>query len=295
MLAWRRRCLPKSTTPATAAATSATCSSSRRRSSNKNSFLYALPGVDSIRDPKLNIQQTYSVTRETYRNGKRDRSHGARHRPPGGAEQRRAEDDPELRRGRRRRRSARLDGGGKVFVGQRDDPFFVDLGTTFDAINIRNGTGNAGGGKDDLAGYNVHSIVLQVPEAEVTRDRQGRRGAEGARTPWSACGRRTERAPCPRLPGSAEHDDRTRRKGQDEVGPGQPPGQPARQRGRHPARARRTTSTRRSRPTTLKNFGKYVALAAAREGHQRAVPGPQRAGDEPHRHRPGAADRASPA
>jgi hypothetical protein len=65
-----------------------------------------------------------------------------------------------------------LRGGGRIFVGQRDDPFFVDLGTTFDAINFRVGTGNAGGGKDDLAGYNVHSIVLQVPEAQVTRDRR---------------------------------------------------------------------------------------------------------------------------
>src|SRR5919198_1052421 len=61
-------------------------------------------------------------------------------------------------------------GDGRVFVGQVDDPFFVDLGTTFDAIHIRNGTGNAGGGKDDLAGYNVHSIVLQVPKTAVTRD-----------------------------------------------------------------------------------------------------------------------------
>jgi hypothetical protein len=57
-----------------------------------------------------------------------------------------------------------------VFAGQRDDPFFVDLGATFDAITIRNGTGNAGGGKDDVAGYGVHSIVLQIPFKEVTRD-----------------------------------------------------------------------------------------------------------------------------
>ena len=57
-----------------------------------------------------------------------------------------------------------------MFAGQRDDPFFVDLGATFDALTIRNGTGNAGGGKDDLAGYNVHSIVLQVPDSMVTRD-----------------------------------------------------------------------------------------------------------------------------
>src|SRR5207244_4001810 len=63
-------------------------------------------------------------------------------------------------------------GGGKAFAGQRDDPFFVDLGQTFDAINFRPnvGTGNQGNGKDDLAGYNVHSIVLQVPDSQVTRN-----------------------------------------------------------------------------------------------------------------------------
>src|SRR5438128_1998475 len=70
-----------------------------------------------------------------------------------------------------------LPGGGKVFAGQREDPFFVDLGATFDGINLRNATGNAGGGKDDLAGYGVHSLVLQVPEAAVTRDGKSVAGA----------------------------------------------------------------------------------------------------------------------
>jgi len=66
----------------------------------------------------------------------------------------------------------RLNGGGRVFAGQREDPFFVDLGQTFDSINFRPGvgTGNQGGGKDDLAGYNTNSIVLQVPERKVTRN-----------------------------------------------------------------------------------------------------------------------------
>jgi hypothetical protein len=69
-----------------------------------------------------------------------------------------------------------LPSGGRVFTGQRDDPFFVDLGATFDAINIDKpgrdgiGLGNQGGGKDDLAGYGVHSIVLQVPERDVTKN-----------------------------------------------------------------------------------------------------------------------------
>ena len=136
---------------------------------NKSSFLYALPGVSSPTDPKLNVQQTYTVTRETYRNGKRTGTKvlarnlsvapnnvGPKTIPNYEAVQSQAISD--------------LPGGGKVFVGQADDPFFVDLGTAFDAINIRNGTGNAGGGKDDLAGYNVHSFALQVPTTDVTRD-----------------------------------------------------------------------------------------------------------------------------
>jgi Domain of unknown function (DUF4331) len=78
-----------------------------------------------------------------------------------------------------------LRGGGRVFAGQADDPFYVDLGSTFDAINIRKPTGNAGGGKDDLAGYNVHSIVLQVPENQVTRDG---RTVSGAKAPNAVVG-----------------------------------------------------------------------------------------------------------
>src|SRR5712691_595444 len=61
--------------------------------------------------------------------------------------------------------------GVKVWAGQRDDPFFVDLGATFDLLTIRPGApGNKGGGKDDLAGYNVMSIVIQVPVSQLTND-----------------------------------------------------------------------------------------------------------------------------
>jgi hypothetical protein len=69
-----------------------------------------------------------------------------------------------------------IPGGGKSFVGPADDPFFLDLNTVFDGINIDKpgrpniGPGNQGGGKDDISGYNTHSFVLQVPESEVTRN-----------------------------------------------------------------------------------------------------------------------------
>jgi hypothetical protein len=65
-----------------------------------------------------------------------------------------------------------LPGGGQVFVGQRDDPFFIDLGVTFDLVNFRKpmDTGNTGGYKDDVAGYSVHSFALKLPEGALTRD-----------------------------------------------------------------------------------------------------------------------------
>src|SRR4051794_8317117 len=138
---------------------------------NPNSFLYALPGVSSISDSKLNVKQSYTLTREIYKNGK-ERSEKVVGRgipvAPNNVGPRTFPNYDAVANQAIRT----VSGGGKVFAGQRDDPFFVDLGQTFDAINFRPnvGTGNQGNGKDDLAGYNVHSIVLQVPEAAVTRD-----------------------------------------------------------------------------------------------------------------------------
>jgi Domain of unknown function (DUF4331) len=50
-------------------------------------------------------------------------------------------------------------GGVSIFAGQRDDPFFADVGAIFDLVAIRKAgtTGNKGGGKDFLSGYNVHT------------------------------------------------------------------------------------------------------------------------------------------
>jgi hypothetical protein len=57
--------------------------------------------------------------------------------------------------------------GSTVFAGQRDDPFFGDVGAIFDLVAIREGTGATGGGKDFLAGYAVHSIALQLPKSQL--------------------------------------------------------------------------------------------------------------------------------
>jgi len=147
---------------------------------NKNSGIYALPGVSGIGDPKLQVIQRYDVSREVYRpNGKLRSAKVIARNLPVGPNNTGSKNFPNYDAvGNQAIRS--LPGGGKVFVGQRDDPFFVDLGATFDSVHLRKGTGNVGGGKDDLAGYNVHSIVLQVPKSKVTRNGKSVSGPKAA-------------------------------------------------------------------------------------------------------------------
>jgi hypothetical protein len=52
---------------------------------------------------------------------------------------------------------------GRIFVGQRKDPFVVNLGETFDLVNIANPVGSPSGAADALAGKNVTAIEMEVP------------------------------------------------------------------------------------------------------------------------------------
>jgi len=54
---------------------------------------------------------------------------------------------------------------GRVFVGQRKDPFVVNLGETFDLVNIAAPIGEIHAERDDLADKNVTAMVLEVPTA----------------------------------------------------------------------------------------------------------------------------------
>ena len=60
-------------------------------------------------------------------------------------------------------------GDVKVFAGQRDEGFYIDTGSGFDLLGLRpfNSAHLAplpnSNGVDSLAGYNVHSIAIQVP------------------------------------------------------------------------------------------------------------------------------------
>ncbi len=64
-------------------------------------------------------------------------------------------------------RVKKLKSGGQVFAGQREDAFYADIGSIFDLVAFRQGTGSTGGGKDFFAGYGVHAIALQIPIASL--------------------------------------------------------------------------------------------------------------------------------
>ncbi|MGQ0601156.1 MAG: DUF4331 domain-containing protein [Anaerolineales bacterium] len=60
-----------------------------------------------------------------------------------------------------------IEDGIRVFAGQRDDPFYIDLGAVFDTVNLRSP------GVDMLSGFNVHTIALEVPMSMLTSDGKG--------------------------------------------------------------------------------------------------------------------------
>jgi hypothetical protein len=76
-----------------------------------------------------------------------------------------------------------LGSGVRVFAGTVDDPFYIDLGAAFDSLNFRMGVGGILSSQvdgddthnyapDAVAGFNVNTIVLEVPITMLTEDGQ---------------------------------------------------------------------------------------------------------------------------
>jgi hypothetical protein len=126
-----------------------------------SSFLYNTGPVNSLSDPTLNFQQTYTLTRidmtktppETQTllaDAKVAPSHvGAASMPNYQA--------------LRNEAIASFGTAGKSFAGQADDPFFLDL-RVFDLLY---GTNLKEAGNDTLDNYNVNAIALQVPRNDL--------------------------------------------------------------------------------------------------------------------------------
>jgi Domain of unknown function (DUF4331) len=138
--------------------------------SNPNTFLYNTNQVTSLNDPDLNVRQMYTVT-EVKDGVSKEIGTGLTVAPanvgPRSMPNYRALADAAV---------APLEGSTmKVFAGPRDDPFFADLGSIFDLGGLRPFNKahliplKTARGRDYLAGFNVHSIVLQVPSSRITK------------------------------------------------------------------------------------------------------------------------------
>lgn len=74
-----------------------------------------------------------------------------------------------------------LRNGGRVFTGQRDETFYIDLGATFDTLNLRRSPpiltaaedaddSSNPYGNDTLSGLNVSTIALELPISELSNN-----------------------------------------------------------------------------------------------------------------------------
>jgi hypothetical protein len=135
---------------------------------NPNTFLFNTGAVTSIDDPDLNVRQSFTVARI---NG--PRRTGARTvmgenlfvMPSNVGVSSMRDYNGQLGSGVQNLPAH----DARVFAGPRDEGFYVDLGSTFDLLQFRSLAPQLGMPIDSLAGYNVHSIAIEVPISALTR------------------------------------------------------------------------------------------------------------------------------
>jgi len=148
----------------------------RTETVNKNSFLYNTGPItfNGSEYENLNVRQKYTVKRITQREGEEDEdvlAEGLRV-APANIGPRSTANYPSLAAAA----IHDLPNGGKVFAGPRAEGFVVDLGSVFDLLGLRPLNPAhliplpAAEGVNATSGYNVHTIAIQVPITELTRN-----------------------------------------------------------------------------------------------------------------------------
>ncbi|MQA29851.1 MAG: DUF4331 domain-containing protein [Luteitalea sp.] len=146
----------------------------RTETNNPDTFLYNTGPINSLDDPNWNRRQTYSVRLVRHRRGKASREELLGRdlaTPPDNIGPRSTPNYEALAAAA----VHTIGGGVKVFAGQRDDPFFVDLGSVFDLAGLRPFNPAhliplpAENGRDAVARYNTHSIALQIPVDQLVK------------------------------------------------------------------------------------------------------------------------------
>ena len=130
--------------------------------------------ISGVNPPSLNVRETYTIDMV-----KGDRRSGTRTRLAGAAGGATEFDKPVDNIGDKTFGSATAYetyanlhmydvslgtcGTGRVFVGQRKEPFYIAVGKIFDLFNLNPLGPETGGNKNDLEGKNISSIAIEVP------------------------------------------------------------------------------------------------------------------------------------
>jgi len=135
---------------------------------NPDTFLYNTGPIESLDDPDFNLRQYYSLS--VVKDGHRTKLGERLPVPPNNIGPRSTPDYDALAEAA----IVDLPSGLRSFAGQRDEAFQVDLGSIFDLGGLRP-LNEAHliplaqqDGVNTTHGFNVHSVALQVPIAELT-------------------------------------------------------------------------------------------------------------------------------
>ncbi len=144
-----------------------------------NTFLYNNGAVNNLTDKTLLFKQYYTLTE--IKDGKKGEIIAKGQVAPSNTGPKSFPNYAAVRS----QAISKVEGGGQQLVTQAEDPFFLDL-RVFDLLY---GGNLSEVGKDTLAGYNVNSIVLQVPIKDVVlKNEPERNPVIGV---WSATERRS--------------------------------------------------------------------------------------------------------
>jgi Domain of unknown function (DUF4331) len=155
-------------------------------------FLYNDGPVTSLTDPNLLVWQTYDV----WRNGNKIASNIRT--APANIGPRSTPDYATLAASA----VAKLSNGTRLFAGQRDDAFFVDLGSIFDVAGLRPFNSLHAipladePGVDGVSGFNTNSIAIRVPLRQLTADHAAPTGPndpDAVLGVWSSASRQKNR------------------------------------------------------------------------------------------------------
>jgi len=137
---------------------------------NPDTFLYNTGVIETLDDAEFNRPQTYTVTR--WEDDVATELGTGLYCPPCNVGPRSTPDYPDLAN----QAVYSLGNGVKVFAGQRLEGFYVDIGAIFDLgvlrpfQNLHLIPTPAQDGINTLRAFNVHSIAIQVPISQLTRD-----------------------------------------------------------------------------------------------------------------------------